>query len=165
MHLLPPAPVLPDLAEVLRKATKEGIKQGIALAKKDEGKYSFMRCVGFFGLIPFICSEEEARAKIKREREHSPEGLFVAQDDKTETSIRGPLTILSSGPYAGLHSAKKRVRENDDPDQESRGSFGRAKKIAKEAAVHENVDSREGSKSSFGPAKKVAKTGGVLTNV
>ena len=38
MSPLPRAPSLPDLGEVLRRATEEGIKQGLALAREDEGK-------------------------------------------------------------------------------------------------------------------------------
>ena len=54
MRPLPPAPDLPDLAEVLRKATVEGIRQGIAWAKKDKGKHSFVADLDFFGLMPFV---------------------------------------------------------------------------------------------------------------
>ena len=39
MAPLPPAPFLPDLREILRKATEEVTKLGSALAKKDEGKH------------------------------------------------------------------------------------------------------------------------------
>lgn len=54
MRPLPPAPYLPDLAEVLHKATVEGVRQGIAWAKKDKGKYSFVADLNFFGLTPFM---------------------------------------------------------------------------------------------------------------
>lgn len=59
------------------------------------------------GLIPFFHSEEEALAKIKRERKDSPEGLFIAPDERIEMSTGAARTSLSSGPYTGLQSAKK----------------------------------------------------------
>ena len=54
MRPLPPAPNLPDLAEVLHKATIEGVKQGIAWIKKDKGKHSFVADLDFFGLMSFV---------------------------------------------------------------------------------------------------------------
>ena len=109
--------------------------------------------------------EEESRLKIKCERDQSPESLFVTQDTNAQTDTHVAVTTLSSGPFAGLRSAKKRVREHASLEQESKDSFGPARKVVKKAAVRENVDSDEGSKASFGPAKKVVKQGGVLKNV
>ncbi|KAF6241840.1 hypothetical protein HO173_000552 [Letharia columbiana] len=114
MRPLPPAPDLPDLAEVLRKATVEGIRQGIAWAKKDK-------------------EEEESRLEIKRERDQSPESLFVTQDKNTKTDTHVAVTTLSSGPFAGLRSAKKRVREDTDLEEESMASYGSAGKLGKKA--------------------------------
>ena len=95
----------------------------------------------------------------KRALEQSPESLFVAQDHTSFT--RFSPTSVSSGPYAGLHSAKKRAR---DVDLEA--SFESAEAITKKkAAVHETVNPKEDSRASFGPAKKVAKKGSALKNV
>ena len=58
---------------------------------------------------------EEDRLKIEHEREPSPNGLLVAQDD--EKSTRGFHATLPSGPYAGLKSAKKRARHDVDPEE------------------------------------------------
>lgn len=119
-----------------------------------------------------FCSIEEARIKIKREREESPESLFVAQENK-------PLTILSSGPYAGLKSAKKRMRVHENvksQEEESKPTFGPAQNVVKEGDVGEVVDwekesekeaekeAEKGLKPLFGPAKKTKK-GGVLKDV
>ena len=98
----------------------------------------------------------------ERALEQSPESLFVAQDHTPNSFTRFSPTTVSSGPYAGLHSAKKRVRESVDLE----ASFDSAEAIAKKkAAVHETVDPKENSRASFGPAKKVAKKGGALKNV
>ena len=119
-----------------------------------------------------FCSIEEARIEIKREREESPESLFVAQENK-------PLTVLSSGPYAGLKSAKKRVRVHENvesEDDEMKPAVGPAQNVVKEGDVGEDVDwemesekesekeAETGSKPVFGPGKKVKK-GGVLKDV
>ncbi len=87
-------------------------------------------------LMPFSRSTEEARAKIKQERDKSPEGLFVAQDDEPEASTR---TTLSSGPYAGSKAAKKRVHETTDPKENLTSSFGPAKKVVKKGNGLKNV--------------------------
>lgn len=86
--------------------------------------------------MPFSHPTEEAHAKIKQERDKSPEGLFVAQDDEPETATR---TTVSSGPYAGLKSAKKRVHETTDPKENPTSSFGPAKKIVKKGNGLKNV--------------------------
>ena len=59
------------------------------------------------GLIPLLYSDEEALPKIKREREDSPEGLFVTPDRELGMSTGAARTTLPSGPYAGLQSANK----------------------------------------------------------
>ena len=88
------------------------------------------------GLIP-SCSIEEALAKAKRDREHSP--LFVEQDDAPKVSTSAARTTVSSGPYAGLRSAKKRVRETGDPEGNPRPSFGPPKKVGKKYDALQNV--------------------------
>ncbi|CAF9942624.1 MAG: hypothetical protein ALECFALPRED_009863 [Alectoria fallacina] len=143
-----------DSAEAIRRSTKKGIEQAKAWAKKDE---------------------EEALAKIKREREQSPEGLFVALDDEAETSTHVALTTLSSDPYAGLHSAKKRVRENVETDEKPKASFGPAKKAARKSGVRGKAQGQQRFSrlpmqrpkpicATIGPAKKVARKGGVRGN-
>ena len=87
-------------------------------------------------LIP-SWSIEEALAKAKREREHSP--LFVEQDDAPKLSTGAARTTLSSGPYAGLRSAKKRVRETGDAEGNPRPSFGPSKKVGKKYDALQNV--------------------------
>lgn len=87
------------------------------------------------------------------------------QDFKAETSTRVALTTLSSGPYAGLQSAKKRPRESVILEEDSSACFGPVMKAAKKAAVDENVNTKEKPTASFGPPKKIAKRGGVLKNV
>ena len=88
------------------------------------------------GLIPF-CSVEEALAKAKRDREDPP--LFVEQDDAPTVSSGAARTTVSSGPYAGLRSAKKRVRETGDPEGNPRPSFGPPKKVGKKYDALQNV--------------------------
>ena len=88
------------------------------------------------GLIP-SCSIEEALAKAKRDREHSP--LFVEQDDAPKVSNGAARTTVSSGPYAGLRSAKKRVRETGDPEGNPKPSFGPPKKVGKKYDALQNV--------------------------
>lgn len=105
-------------------------------------------------------SIDEAVPKIKREREDSVEDLFVAPHHGLKMTTGASRTTLSSGPYAGLQSARKRVRETVDPEEESKPSFGPPKK-----PVHETVDPDEESRPTFGPPKKVVKKGGALKNV
>ena len=136
MAPLPPAPSLPDLGEVLRKATEEVIKLGSALARKDEGKHWLQFSFAFLGLMA-SCSIEEAPAKAKRDRKHSP--LFVEQDDAPKVSTGAARTTISSGPYAGLRSATKRVRETGDPQGHPRPSFGPPKKVRKKYDALQNV--------------------------
>ena len=88
------------------------------------------------GLIP-LCFTEEALTKARHDREHSP--LFVAQDDDPKTSTGAARTTLSSGPYAGLRSAKKRVRETVKLGESSAPSFGPAKKVSKKYGALQNV--------------------------
>lgn len=157
------ATFLPDSGEALRKATAKGLELGAILIKKDEGKDSFVSCFAFCG-SDTLYSEEKEALKVKLERENSPESLFVPQAIPSETTrtTRPSHTSLSSGPYAGLTSAKKRVRDDMD---ESQSSLGPKKKAARKVAFPENVDLKEEAKSSFGPAKKLAKKFGALKNV
>lgn len=105
-----------------------------------KGRHSSIRWSSLFGLMPSFCSiEEEAWVKIKCEREQTPEGLFVAQDTKLETFTRVALSTLAADPYASLHSARRPVRGNVDPEEDSSASFGPAKKIAKKGGVLKNV--------------------------
>ena len=64
----------------------------------------------------------------------------MTQDDETEIPADTARTTVSSGPYAGLKSARKRVHD-------------------------ETADSKEKKVPVFGPAKKVAKKGDGLKNV
>ena len=153
---------LPDSGEVLRKATAKGLELGAMLIKKDEGRDSFFFCFAFRRSDTLHPEEKAARMKIKLERENSPESLFVPQAISSETTTHPRRTSLSSGPYAGLMSAKKRV--HDDMD-ESQSSLGPKKKAARKVAFPENVDSKEEAKTSFGPAKKLAKRTAPLKNV
>ena len=100
--------------------------------------------------------------KVKLEREISSESLFMPQAIPSETTTHPRRTSLSSGPYAGLKSAKKRVRDDMD---ESHNSVGPKKKAARKVAFPENVDLKEEAKSRFGPAKKLAKKTAPLKNV
>lgn len=136
--------------EEARAKKKVGCERGTAAAKKDRGTFTTHFPNPF---VPFIYgaddvdalfpADDEARAKItveseresppgipqgvaRDERDRSPDRLFVAQDDDGgERVVR--TSTLSSGPYAGLQSAKKRVREAVAPQS----SFGPAKKPAK----------------------------------
>lgn len=54
MYPLAPAPFLPDLGEVFRKATEEGFKQGLAWVRMDEGKQCSIRCSFSTGLVPTV---------------------------------------------------------------------------------------------------------------
>ena len=116
----------------------------------------------FIDLTLLFDSVEEAVAQIKheREREQSVKDPFVAPDHGLEISTGAARTTLSSGPYAGLQSARKRVHETVKPEEESKPRFGPPKKRA-----HETVDPEEESKPTFGPPKKVVKKGGALKNV
>ena len=100
--------------------------------------------------------------KVKLERENSPESLFVPQTIPSETTTHQSHTSLSTGPYAGLTSARKRVRDDVD---ESHSSLGPKKKAARKVSFPENVDLKEEAKTSFGPAKKSAKKTAPLKNV
>lgn len=85
-------------------------------------------------------SIEEALVKTKRKREQSPDGLFVVQDDDPKISTGAPRTTLSSGPYAGLQSAKKRTRETVDSEEKPTPCFGPAKKkVFKKGGTPQNV--------------------------
>lgn len=131
MRPLPPAPFLPDSTEAIRKADEEGLRLAAELIQKDEeARYKF---------------------EIKREREQTPEGLFVEPGHEPEPSTRAALTTLSSGPYAGLQSAKKRKRENIDPEEGSKVSFGPAKKAAKKGAALKNVQTINSRTMDQGP--------------
>ena len=44
---VPSARVLPDAVEAIAKTNKEGFKQGMAVTKKENGKYSSIRCSSF----------------------------------------------------------------------------------------------------------------------
>ena len=103
---------------------------------------------------------DEAVPKIKREIEDSVEDLFVAPHHELKMATGAPRTTLSSGPYAGLQSARKRVHQTVDPEEESKPSCGPSKK-----RMHGTVDPDEESKPTFGPPKKVVKKGGALKNV
>lgn len=95
---------------------------------------------------------------VKREREGSPERLFVRQDNETSSTLV-TRTTLSSGPYAGLHSARKRARQHVEPERELEATFGPVEN-------DESDDQKKASKAGFGPAKKVSRKGGaVWTNV
>lgn len=48
-------------------------------------------------------------------------------------------TTISSGPYAGLQSARKRVHETVDPNEESKPTFGPPKKVVKKGDALKNV--------------------------
>ena len=67
------------------------------------------------------------------------------------TSTRISPTTITSGPYAGLQSASKRVRKTTSPDEE--------------VAVRKNVSESKESTTSFGPTKKTTKKGGILKDV
>lgn len=136
-----PAPFLPDLGDVLRKASEEGFKQGLAWVVMDDGKQCRIRCSFFIHGSDTNCRDSigEAPAETKRKRGQSPEGLFVAQDDNCKKSTGAARTILSSGPYAGLQSAKKRVRETVDPEEKAVRRFGPAKKVCKKSGTPQNV--------------------------
>ena len=153
---------LPDSEEVLRKATAKGLELGAMLIKKDKGKGNFVFCFVFRRSDALHPEAKEARMKVKLERENSPESLFVPQAIPSETATQPSHTSLSSGPYAGLTSARKRVRDDTD---ESYGSAGPKKKAARKVSFPENVDLKEETKGSFGPAKKVAKKTAPLKNV
>ena len=84
-----------------------------------------------------LCSIEKALAKAKRDREDST--LFVEQDDAPKASTGAARTIVSSGPYAGLRSARKRVRETGDPEGNARPSFCPPKKVGKKYHALQNV--------------------------
>ena len=153
---------LPDSGEALRKATAKGLELGAILIKKDEGKGGIFFCCVFRRPDTLYPEKKEARMKIKLERENSPERLFVPQAIPSETTTLPSHNSLSSGPYAGLMSAKKRVRDDMD---ESQSSLGPKKKAARKVAFPENVDLKEEAKTSFGPAKKLAKKTAPLKNV
>ena len=156
---------LPEPGEAFRKATAKGLEQAAILIKKDEGKDSFVFCFAFRRSDTLYPEKKEARMKVKLEQEeNSPESLFMPHAIPSETTTHRSHTSLSSGPYAGLISAKKRVRDDMDLD-ESHSSLGPKKKVAREAEFRQNVDLKEETKSSFGPAKKLAKRTGVLKNV
>lgn len=107
-------------------------------------------------------AEEAARVKIKREREHSPESLFLPHDPTPEpTTHAAAVTTVTSGPYAGLQSARKRVRNNVQPDEEEEES----KATVMEGHDGENGDVKDDVKAGFGPAKKTNKKGAGLQNV
>lgn len=82
---------------------------------------------------------DEVQTTIKREREPSPEGLFIAQDQEPETTTPVASTTLSSGPYAGLRSAKKRVHQDVEPEKSAASSFGPPKKVAKKGEGLRNM--------------------------
>lgn len=89
------------------------------------------------GLIPSRLIEE-ALARATRDREHSP--LFVEQDDTPKVATAAARTTVSSGPYAGLRSAKKRVRGTGEPEGNNpRPSFGPPKKVGKKYDALQNV--------------------------
>ena len=152
---------LPDSGEVLRKATAKGLELGALLIKKDQGKDCFLFCFEFHRPDTLYPEAKEARMKVKLERENSPESLFVPQAIASETTTHPSPATLSSGPYAGLTSAKKRVRDDMD---ESHSSVGPKTKVARKVSFPENVDFKE-AKTSFGPAKKLAKKTAPLKNV
>ena len=108
--------------------------------------------------------EKQARIRVKPEREDSPESLFMPQAIPSETTTLPSHTTLSSGPYAGLTSAKKRKRDDMDLD-ESHSSVSFKKNAARKSEFGQSFDLKEETKSGFGPAKKPAKRNAPLKNV
>ena len=153
---------LPDSGEALRKATLRGLELGAMLIKKDEGKGGFFFCFVFRWSDTLCPEEKEARMKVKLERENSPESLFMPQAIPSETTTHPRRTSLSYGPYAGLTSARKRVRDDMD---DSQSSLGPNKKAARKVSFPENADLKEETKRVYGPAKKLAKKTAPLKNV
>lgn len=93
----------------------------------------------FIDLTLLCDSIDEAVPKIKRERKDSVEDLFVAPHHGLKMTTGASRTTLSSGPYAGLQSARKRVHETVDPEEESKPTFGPPKKVVKKGGALKNV--------------------------